>query len=188
MVPPFDGRDAHDAADREREHRDARCRSSRRAGRGSAGDQQVATVMPEIGFDDEPISPVMRLDTVTKRKPNSTMRTAPSEVDPELRRSHDRERRARASRRPRHVIGRSRSVRMAAGRARRRRAASPSPAHERLPRSSASPGERDRAPPPRPRRRRCRGRSSRGLSRRPCRRSASSPGKIGAVEPARRTA
>src|SRR5262245_55268856 len=36
----------------------------------------VATVMPEMGFDDEPISPVMRLDTVTKKKPNSTMSTA----------------------------------------------------------------------------------------------------------------
>src|SRR4051794_4683657 len=30
----------------------------------------VATVMPLIGFDDEPISPVKREDTVTKRKPN----------------------------------------------------------------------------------------------------------------------
>src|SRR5688500_17109179 len=29
----------------------------------------VATVMPEIGFDDEPIRPVSRDDTVTKRKP-----------------------------------------------------------------------------------------------------------------------
>ena len=38
----------------------------------------VATVMPEIGLDDEPISPVSRDDTVTNRKPNSTIRTAPS--------------------------------------------------------------------------------------------------------------
>ena len=31
----------------------------------------VATVMPEIGFDDEPISPVSRDETVTNRKPNN---------------------------------------------------------------------------------------------------------------------
>ncbi len=37
----------------------------------------VATVMPEIGLDDEPISPVRRDDTVTNRKPKSTMRPAP---------------------------------------------------------------------------------------------------------------
>src|SRR5215813_7558164 len=30
---------------------------------------RVATVMPEIGFDDEPISPVRRDETVTNRKP-----------------------------------------------------------------------------------------------------------------------
>ncbi len=35
----------------------------------------VATVMPEMGFEDEPISPVSREDTVTKRKPRITMRT-----------------------------------------------------------------------------------------------------------------
>ena len=34
----------------------------------------VAIVMPEIGFDEEPIKPVMRDDTVAKKKPNSTMR------------------------------------------------------------------------------------------------------------------
>ena len=33
--------------------------------------------MPEIGFDDEPISPVRREETVTNRKPNSTIRIAP---------------------------------------------------------------------------------------------------------------
>ena len=38
----------------------------------------VATVMPEMGFDDEPISPVSRLETVTNRKPNTTIRSAPS--------------------------------------------------------------------------------------------------------------
>ena len=32
----------------------------------------VAIVMPEIGLDDEPIKPTIRLDTVTKKKPNTT--------------------------------------------------------------------------------------------------------------------
>ena len=35
----------------------------------------VAIVMPEIGFDEEPISPTMREDTATKKKPKTTMRT-----------------------------------------------------------------------------------------------------------------
>src|SRR5437763_2728888 len=38
----------------------------------------VATVMPEMGLDDEPISPVRRDDTVTNKNPNSTISTAPS--------------------------------------------------------------------------------------------------------------
>jgi hypothetical protein len=33
--------------------------------------------MPEIGFDDEPISPVSRDDTVTKRNPKRMIRMAP---------------------------------------------------------------------------------------------------------------
>src|SRR6185503_17273241 len=37
----------------------------------------VATVMPEMGLDDDPISPVNRDETVTKRNPNSTISTAP---------------------------------------------------------------------------------------------------------------
>ncbi len=37
---------------------------------------KVATVMPEIGFDEEPISPVMRDETVTKKNPNSKIKTA----------------------------------------------------------------------------------------------------------------
>ena len=37
----------------------------------------VATVMPEIGFDDEPISPVNRDDTVTNRNPKPSTRAAP---------------------------------------------------------------------------------------------------------------
>src|SRR5215471_15585713 len=36
----------------------------------------VAIVMPEIGFDDDPMSPVMRDETVTKKKPKMTMSTA----------------------------------------------------------------------------------------------------------------
>ncbi len=36
----------------------------------------VATVMPEMGFDEEPISPVMRDETTTKKKPKSMMRIA----------------------------------------------------------------------------------------------------------------
>ena len=38
----------------------------------------VATVMPEMGLDEEPISPVRRDDTVTNRNPVMTMRMAPS--------------------------------------------------------------------------------------------------------------
>ena len=38
--------------------------------------RRVATVMPEIGFDDEPISPVRRDETVTKRNPKMMMRMA----------------------------------------------------------------------------------------------------------------
>src|SRR2546421_12652865 len=38
----------------------------------------VATVIPEIGFEDEPISPVNRDDTVTNRKPNATISSAPT--------------------------------------------------------------------------------------------------------------
>ena len=37
----------------------------------------VATVMPEIGLEDEPISPVSREETVTNRKPKITISTAP---------------------------------------------------------------------------------------------------------------
>ncbi len=38
----------------------------------------VATVMPLMGLDDEPISPVSRDDTVTKRNPKTTTSTAPA--------------------------------------------------------------------------------------------------------------
>src|SRR5256885_15891687 len=38
----------------------------------------VATVMPEIGFDEEPISPVSRDETVTNKNPKTTINSAPS--------------------------------------------------------------------------------------------------------------
>ena len=38
---------------------------------------KVATVMPEMGLEEEPISPVSREDTVTNRNPNTTIITAP---------------------------------------------------------------------------------------------------------------
>ena len=37
----------------------------------------VATVIPEIGFDDEPTSPVSRDETVTNKKPKMTISKAP---------------------------------------------------------------------------------------------------------------
>src|SRR6188768_4315345 len=39
--------------------------------------RRVATVMPEIGFDDEPTSPVRRDETVTNRNPRTMIRIAP---------------------------------------------------------------------------------------------------------------
>ncbi len=36
----------------------------------------VAMVIPEMGFDELPMRPVMREDTVTKKKPKSTIRMA----------------------------------------------------------------------------------------------------------------
>src|SRR5436190_17789156 len=38
----------------------------------------VATVIPEIGFDDDPISPVNRDDTVTNKNPKMMTSPAPS--------------------------------------------------------------------------------------------------------------
>ena len=40
----------------------------------------VAMVMPEIGFERVPMMPTMRLDTVTKKKPKTTIRTPSSEL------------------------------------------------------------------------------------------------------------
>ena len=38
----------------------------------------VATVMPEMGFEEDPISPVSRDDTVTNRNPSTTISAAPT--------------------------------------------------------------------------------------------------------------
>ena len=48
----------------------------------------VATVMPEIGFDDEPISPQIRDETVTKKNPKSMMSSADGNVMPSIGASH----------------------------------------------------------------------------------------------------
>ena len=40
----------------------------------------VAIIMPEVGQDDEPTSPVSRDETVTKRKPKAMMRIAPNKL------------------------------------------------------------------------------------------------------------
>src|SRR6188768_3050899 len=39
--------------------------------------RRVATVIPEIGFDDEPTSPVRRDETVTNKKPRITISIEP---------------------------------------------------------------------------------------------------------------
>ena len=39
---------------------------------------RAAMVIPDTGLDEEPISPTMREETVTKKKLKSTIRTAPS--------------------------------------------------------------------------------------------------------------
>ena len=42
----------------------------------------VAMVMPEIGFDDAPMMPTMRDDTVTKKKPKTTTSSAHERASP----------------------------------------------------------------------------------------------------------
>ena len=49
--------------------------SSPRPKKSDRSIDSVATVIPEIGLEDEPISPVRREETVTKRKPNRRIRT-----------------------------------------------------------------------------------------------------------------
>src|SRR5438067_12402560 len=41
----------------------------------------VAIIMPEVGQEDEPTSPVRRDETRTKRKPNATIRIAPKKLN-----------------------------------------------------------------------------------------------------------
>src|SRR5207244_3384014 len=40
----------------------------------------VATVMPEVGHEEEPTSPVSREETVVKRNPIATIRSAPNKL------------------------------------------------------------------------------------------------------------
>ena len=49
----------------------------------------VATVMPEIGFDDEPISPVRREHTVTNKKPEDHDQDRAADVHVQGRRQRD---------------------------------------------------------------------------------------------------
>src|SRR5437879_13356136 len=41
----------------------------------------VAIIIPEVGQEDEPTSPVRRDETRTKRKPNATIRIAPNKLN-----------------------------------------------------------------------------------------------------------
>src|SRR5262249_36203783 len=45
---------------------------------------RVATVIPEIGLEEEPISPVRRDETVTNRKPKATISSAPTRFQRKL--------------------------------------------------------------------------------------------------------
>ena len=76
----------------------------------------VAIVMPEIGFDEVPISPVMRDDTVAKKNPKIRIRTAARALPCVGRRGVTVRNTASSSDPPRTtVIGMSRSVRSRAG-------------------------------------------------------------------------
>ena len=44
--------------------------------------RRVAIVIAEIGFDDEPMMPTMREDTVTNRNPNTSIMTAITSLPP----------------------------------------------------------------------------------------------------------
>ena len=72
----------------------------------------VAIVIPEIGFDDDPIRPVMRDDTVAKKKPKMMIRMATRKL-PCVGSPGARARKRASSSEPpmTTVIGRSRSVR-----------------------------------------------------------------------------
>src|SRR5208337_3033858 len=76
----------------------------------------VATVMPEIGLEDDPISPVNREETVTNKNPNTTINTAPNQfilMDGAAQIAATRARQPKAT----NFIDKSRSVRSAPERA-----------------------------------------------------------------------
>ena len=83
----------------------------------------VAIVMPEIGLDELPMSPVMRDDTVTKKNANTTIRKAATKFHcigmPGVTRQEQRDQQ-RADQHDRQM-GMSRSVRSCAAGARRPR-------------------------------------------------------------------
>ena len=73
--------------------------------------------MPEIGFDDEPMRPTMRLATVTKKKPKTTISRPSSSLlpipGPGTNGSSAMTTTSTAEPTSTNVIGRSRSVRAA---------------------------------------------------------------------------
>src|SRR5215213_230938 len=72
----------------------------------------VAIVMPEIGFDDDPIRPVMRDDTVTKKKPKTMISSDTRKLPCVGMPGAIARKAARASDPPATIVsGRSRSVR-----------------------------------------------------------------------------
>ncbi len=77
--------------------------------------------MPEIGLDEEPISPVRREETVTNRKPNRTISSGAQDVHVQRVGHQDRPPPAPQGRSPPPVGDRSRSVRERRARARRSR-------------------------------------------------------------------
>src|SRR5215218_3035974 len=76
---------------------------------------RVAIVMPEIGLDDDPISPTMRDETVTKKKPKITTRMDATKLPCVGSRGATARKRARSTvPTSTSVIGMSRSVRVRA--------------------------------------------------------------------------
>ena len=53
----------------------------------------VAIVMPEMGFDDEPIMPTMRQATVTKKNPKTTISSAEQQLAADAGAGHERQHR-----------------------------------------------------------------------------------------------
>ena len=75
------GGDAHDRRHRKRQQAIGR-RGPTEHKKIRHVNSNVAMVMPEIGLLDEPISPVKREETVTKRNPKSTINTAAARLTP----------------------------------------------------------------------------------------------------------